>query len=42
VVVSALSAVMNAATRSKVERRLWLPVALVLLACSLVVALTSG
>lgn len=42
VVVSALSAVMNAATRSAVERRLWFPVALVLLASSLAVALTSG
>ena len=42
VVVSALSAIMNAATPSRVERRLWLPVALVLLASSLVVALTSG
>lgn len=42
VVVSALSAVMNAATRSRVERRLWLPVAIVLLASSLAVALTSG
>ena len=42
VVVSALSAVMNAATRSAVERRLWLPVALVLFASSLAVALTSG
>jgi hypothetical protein len=42
VVVSALSAVMNAATRSRVERRLWLPVAIVLLASSLAVAPTSG
>jgi len=42
VVVSALSAVMNAATRSRVERRLWLPVAIVLLTSSLVVALAPA
>jgi hypothetical protein len=42
VVVSALSAVMNAATRSRVERRLWLPVAIVLLASSLMVALAPA
>jgi hypothetical protein len=39
VVVSALSVVMNAATRSAAERRTWLPVALVLLASSLWVAI---
>jgi hypothetical protein len=38
VVVSMLSAVMNAATRSRVERRLWLPVAIVMLLSSIVVA----
>jgi hypothetical protein len=38
VVVSLLSAVMNAATRSRVERRLWLPVAIVMLLSSIVVA----
>lgn len=38
VVVSVLSAVMNAATRSRVERRLWLPVAIVMLLSSIVVA----
>ena len=39
VVVSALAVVLNASTRSGGERRIWLPVALVLLACSLGVAL---
>ena len=38
VVVSLLSAVMNAATRSRLERRLWLPVAIVMLLSSIVVA----
>ncbi|HYO44523.1 MAG TPA: hypothetical protein VES19_15095 [Candidatus Limnocylindrales bacterium] len=38
VVVSVLSAVMNAATRSRVERRLWLPIAIVMLLASIVVA----
>jgi len=38
VAVSLLSAVMNAATRSRVERRLWLPVAVVMLLSSIVVA----
>jgi hypothetical protein len=42
VVVSALAVVLNAATRSVGERRLWLPVAVVLLLCSLGVALGSG
>jgi hypothetical protein len=42
VIVSALSVIMNAATRSRVERRLWLPVAIVMLASSLLVALTPG
>ena len=36
---SALSVVLNAITRSPVERRLWLPVGIVMLASSLVVAL---
>ena len=40
VVVSVLSAVMNAATRSRVERRLWLPVAIVMLLSSIAVAAT--
>lgn len=38
VAVSVLSAAMNAATRSRVERRLWLPVALVMLLSAIVVA----
>lgn len=38
VLVSAISAAMNAATRSPMERRLWLPVALVMLPSSIVVA----
>jgi hypothetical protein len=38
VVVSVLSAAMNAATRSRVERRMWLPVAIVMLLSSIVVA----
>ena len=41
VVVSAVSLAMNAASRSAVERRTWVPVALVMLASSLVVALTA-
>jgi hypothetical protein len=40
VVVAALSAVMNAATRSPAERRTWLPVAVVLLVSSLFVAIS--
>ena len=39
VVVSLASTVANAATRSAVERRLWLPVAMVMLLSSVVVAL---
>jgi hypothetical protein len=42
VAVSALSVLLNAITRSAVERRIWLPVALVLLAGSATVALTAG
>jgi hypothetical protein len=38
VAFSALSAVLNAITRSPVERRLWLPVAAVMLVSSIVVA----
>ena len=38
VVVALLSAAMNAATRSPMERRLWLPVAIVMLLTSIVVA----
>ena len=41
VVVSAASLAMNAASRTAVERRTWVPVALVMLASSLVVALTA-
>jgi hypothetical protein len=39
VAFSALSTVLNAITRSAVERRIWLPVAIVMLVCSLAVAL---
>jgi hypothetical protein len=42
VAVSAVSVAMNAISRSAGERRLWLPVGIVLLACSLTVALTAG
>jgi cytochrome bd-type quinol oxidase subunit 2 len=42
VAVSALSVLLNAITRSAGERRVWLPVALVLLLCSVTVALTAG
>jgi len=41
VVVSAVSLAMNAASRSAVERRTWVPVALVMLVSSLVLALTG-
>ena len=40
VAVSGVSVVLNAITRSTVERRLWLPVATVMLVSSLIVALT--
>jgi hypothetical protein len=39
VAFSGVSAVLNAITRSAVERRIWLPVAIVMLVSSLVVAL---
>ncbi len=42
VAVSAVSVVMNAASRSPRERRLWVPVGLVLLGSSLIVALAAG
>ena len=42
VAVSALSVLLNAITRSAGERRIWLPVALTLLVCSVTVALTAG
>jgi hypothetical protein len=41
VAVALLALVMNSISRSAGERRLWVPVALVMLACSLVVALTA-
>ncbi len=41
VAVSAVSVAMNAASRSPGERRLWVPVGLVMLASSLVVALAA-
>ncbi len=42
VAVSAISVVLNAISRSAGERRIWVPVGLVLLASSLTVALTVG
>ena len=42
VAVSALSVVLNAISRSVGERRIWVPVTLVLLASSLTVALATG
>ena len=39
VVVSAVAVALNASTRSQGERRIWLPIASLLLLCSLVVAL---
>ncbi|HEY7590488.1 MAG TPA: hypothetical protein VH723_05805 [Candidatus Limnocylindrales bacterium] len=42
VVVSVLAVGLNAITRSRDEKRIWLPVTLVMLASSLVVALTDG
>lgn len=41
VAVASLSVLANAATRSAPERRLWLPVVLVMLGCALVVAFTT-
>ena len=42
VATSALAVLLNAASRSAGERRIWVPVSLVLLVSSLVVALTAG
>jgi hypothetical protein len=42
VAVSLASVVLNAISRSAGERRIWVPVALVMLASSLTVALTAG
>ena len=42
VAIAAASVVLNAISRSAGERRIWLPVGIVLLACSLAVALTAG
>ena len=42
VALCAVAVVLNAASHSAGERRLWVPVALVLLVSSLVVAITSG
>jgi hypothetical protein len=39
VAVAVVAVLLNASTRSRGERRIWLPVTLILLACSLVVAL---
>jgi hypothetical protein len=41
VAVSAVAVVLNASSRSAGERRIWVPVTLVMLASSLVVALTA-
>ena len=41
VVVSTISLLMNAASRSPAERRTWVPVALVLVASSVIVALSA-
>jgi hypothetical protein len=40
VAVSAIAVVLNAISRSAGERRIWVPVAIVLLACSLIVAVS--
>jgi hypothetical protein len=42
VAFSAVSLVLNAISRSRGERRIWVPVALVMLGSSLIVALTTG
>jgi hypothetical protein len=42
VVLTALGVVLNAISRSAGERRIWVPVTLVLLVASLTVALTAG
>ncbi len=42
VAVSLVAVALNAISRSAGERRIWVPVALVLLASSLTVALTAG
>jgi hypothetical protein len=42
VAVAAISVVMNAMSRSAGERRIWVPVGLVLLVSSVTVALTAG
>jgi hypothetical protein len=41
VAVSALALVLNSISRSAGERRIWVPVAIVMLVCSLVVAFTA-
>ncbi len=42
VVFSAVALALNAISRSAGERRIWVPVTIVLLTCSLLVALTAG
>lgn len=42
VAFSAISVVLNSISRSPGERRIWVPVGLVLLVCSLAVAITAG
>jgi hypothetical protein len=42
VAVASISVVMNAISPSAGERRIWLPVGLLLLACSITVALSAG
>ena len=41
VAVAALAVVLNSISRSAGERRIWVPVAIVLLVCSLLVAMTA-
>lgn len=42
VAFSAISVVLNSISRSAGERRIWVPVGLVLVVCSLTVAITAG
>jgi hypothetical protein len=42
VMISLVAVVLNAISPSAGERRIWVPVALVMLVCSLLVALTAG
>jgi hypothetical protein len=42
VAISLVAVVLNAISRSSAERRIWVPVAVVMLGCSLLVATTAG